>query len=196
MTTTLPTVTQFHESFARQADDESRIVFLETHHAMNYQFYLEAQPDSILRYFYQGTTQANTIAEVFILCFPAPLLCRHSSYLTRRPMTILDCLSVDLEETSDSSCFNRIIDLIRAFRGYGVMNAEWYCADAIRHWYYVDPTYRSDIEIDFSQLEESHSESDFDAEGGYESDCSDYSDVAGYSRVLPICQLHMDYLNY
>jgi hypothetical protein len=101
--------TQFYESFEQMLNDENRIIFLETLHAMNYPFHLEPQPNAILQRFYQGTAQANTIVEAFMLCFPMPIMCREASYQARKPMTIIDCLSIDLGETDESSRFNRII---------------------------------------------------------------------------------------
>lgn len=185
------TPNQFFESFDQLIDDESRIIYMETFRTMNYPFHLESQPDAIIQRFYSGFMPANTIAETFINCFPIPIICREASYRERKPMTLLDCLSADLTEFSDSDTFDRIIDLLRAFRAQGVMNAEWHCSSALKRLYHLDPVYQDDTTMSFSQLEESNLDSD---ESGYE---SDYSDLDRDSRVMPMLQPSIDYLyNY
>lgn len=139
------TPTQFYHELDQLMSGESRIIFMERLHAAHYRFDLESQPDAIIRRFYYNTTPAQEVAEVFALCFTTPIMCRAATFCAKKPMTLLDCMSNDLDEYEDSPAIERIIELMDAIHSSGTLNAEWHCANDLKQAYLLDPLYQNTL---------------------------------------------------
>lgn len=188
--TSITSSNQLFDQLDQLMDIQSRIDLMETLSAQNYPFHLERQPEALLQRFYSDNVSAEAVADVFILCFGYPLICREASLYAREPMTILDCLADQLYE-NDRTQLNQCARLIYAFHTRGIVNAEWYCPLALEYSYRLDPHYRADNTIVFPPADDSD-ESDSD-DSDYD---SDISDLDNDSRIVPLPQDQINYLLY
>lgn len=181
---------QLYDHLDQLTDIQSRIDLMERLSAENYPFHLERQPEALLQRFYSDNVSADAVADVFILCFGYPLICREASHYAREPMTILDCLADQLYE-NDQTQLNQCAKLIYAFHTRGIVNAEWYCPLALEYSYRLDSNYRTDTTVVFPHTNDS------DDSDSSDSDCdSDISDLDNDSRIVPLPQAQIDYLLY
>jgi hypothetical protein len=188
--TSITSSNQLYDQLDQLTDIQSRIDLMETLSAQNYPFHLERQPEALLQRFYSDNVSAEAVADVFILCFGYPLICREASLYAREPMTILDCLADQLYE-NDRIQLNQCARLIYAFHTRGIVNAEWYCPLALEYSYRLDPHYRTDTTIVFPLADDS------DELDSSDSECeSDISDLDNDSRIVPLPQAQIDYLLY
>ncbi len=130
---------RFWNTFDTLTSDTARINFMDTLLNIRHPYDLESQPDAVIQRFYFGTficasnpevtvirTQdsalnASMIAEMFIRCFGANILCFEASICEGKYMTIVDCLEADKANASFAP--ERIDQLIEAFKTVGVMPA-------------------------------------------------------------------------
>lgn len=200
--TTFATMTseEFYTAFDSCLWDEDRIRFLLEAHEANYPFHLEDQPDAMIQRFYRGTKPAMEVAEVFIKCFPAPIICRESTYCARRPVTLLDAFQQDMSQYACSDEFDRIVNLVEAFSRLGIKNAEWCDPHELYNSYMADPIYQR-ISINQGWCFELIEDSDSEPEEGWNSRFhnelhyfsqeenmydSDDSDTEGLARIQPL----------
>ena len=144
MTATTMTVEEFYATLDGLLGDERRIQFLLEAYEADYPFHLESQPDAVIQRFYHGTGPVMDVAQAFIKCFPAPLLCREATFRARKPITLLDCFQDDMDEESRSYLeFERIVSLLEAFSHLGIKNAEWCNPNELYSSYMADPTFQN-----------------------------------------------------
>lgn len=113
------------ENFINPLEDpEILITFLLKTKSDGYDFLQEAKPEEILRQFYTCKTDSTKIAKVMIQCFGVVLICRDISFRMQRFMTILDTLSMDIDNYIEYE--DRIMDLGMALYDEGARHAcEW-----------------------------------------------------------------------
>lgn len=130
----------FFEDLDFLEDSNEKLDFLLKLNDIGYDYIQEAQPEAILQHFYKCKTDSTKIANTMIQCFGVILLCRDSSFRMQRFMTILDSLSMDID--NDYSEFeDRIMDLGMALYDAGVRHASEWDHEILLNLYKKDDNY-------------------------------------------------------
>lgn len=171
MTATTMTTEEFYATLDGLLWDEQRIQFLLEAYEADYPFHLESQPDAVIQRFYNGTGPVMDVAQAFIKCFPAPLLCREATFRARKPVTLLDCFQDDMDAAQSYLEFERIVSLLEAFSHLGIKNAEWCNSNELYSLYMADPTFQNtslEQGWGFEVLADSEPEEELEGESGSE----------------------------
>jgi hypothetical protein len=198
MTAATMTADEFYATFDGLLWDEQRIQFLLEAYEADYPFHLESQPDAVIQRFYHGTGLAMDVAQAFIKCFPAPLLCREATFRARKPVTLLDHFQEDMDAARSYLEFERIVSLLEAFSHLGIKNAEWCNPNELYSSYMDDPTFQNtsleqgwgfEVLADSEPEEELEGDDEPGEESGSEEEDmydSDDSDTGSLARIQPL----------
>lgn len=109
----------FHDALNDMPSIEGRIILLDE---LNYDLYMDPQPDSIVSWFYddlETQEQADEIASIFVRKLGKVIICREASSCMKKLKTIMDCIVEDqfFEGYAGATL------MIKAFRKLGVKRA-------------------------------------------------------------------------
>lgn len=141
---------QFYTEFSKLTTDEDRINFMEKSLDQKYTFDQLDQPDALMSRFDISEPKTNSasseIAKVFIKCFGPIIVCRETTWRMKKPMTIVDDLTMKLEwyirdDGFDADAIIRLVKMIAAFDKAGVTEAKKININTFTQLYVLDPVY-------------------------------------------------------